>query len=187
MVCICRSAQTPCTRICQIFATIYDSIVYAGENRIKEYLFFIPLTSMQGESFQNSILQPRTGLWGYSCATNFAKLCRGNLVGATETKKSLRVNLCRKLSHHSTRKDSVSDRKTNTNRLATFGGCNRNRGELYVLQFLHWTSPLCDGQKCVNSKCLAFDLLAASGLANCLVWETIRARNPQNHLLSHLR
>ena len=39
MVCICRSAQTPCTRICQIFATIYDSIVYAGENRIKEYLF----------------------------------------------------------------------------------------------------------------------------------------------------
>ena len=87
MVRICRSAQTPCTRICQIFATIYDSIVYAGENRIKEYLFFIPLTSMQGESFQNSILQPRTGLWGYSCATNFAELCRGNLVGATETKK----------------------------------------------------------------------------------------------------
>lgn len=49
MVCICRSAQTPCTRICQIFATIYDSIVYAGENRIKEYFFFIPLTSMRGE------------------------------------------------------------------------------------------------------------------------------------------
>lgn len=43
-------------------------------------------------------------------------------------KKSLRVNLCRKLSHHSTRKDSVSDRKTNTNRFATFGGCNHNRG-----------------------------------------------------------
>ena len=145
MVCICRSAQTPCTRICQIFATIYDSIVYAGENRIKEYLFFILITSMRGESFQNSISQPRTGLWGYSCATNFAELCRGNLVGATETKKSLRVNLCRKLSHHSTRKDSVSDRKTNTNRLATFGGCNRNRGKLYVLQFLRWTSPLCDG------------------------------------------
>lgn len=36
------------------------------------------------------------------------------LWGATETKKSLRVNLCRKLLRHSTRKDSVSDRKANT-------------------------------------------------------------------------
>lgn len=45
-----------------------------------------------------------------------------------QKQKSLRVNLCRKLSRHSTRKDSVSDRKTNTNRFATFGGCNRNRG-----------------------------------------------------------
>lgn len=92
-------------------------------------------------------------------------------MGATETKKSLRVNLCRKLSRHSTRKDSVSDRKTNTNRFATFGGCHRNRegGELYVLQFLRRASPLCNGQKCVNSKCLAFDLLAASGLANFLI------------------
>lgn len=70
MVRICRSAQTPCTRICQIFATIYDSIVYVGENRIKEYLFFIPLTSMQGEFFRirycsqelvcEAIVAPRT-------------------------------------------------------------------------------------------------------------------------------
>lgn len=60
---IYRSAQTPCTRICQIFATIYDSIRYDGEKLIKEYLFSIPLTSMRGEFFiQNSILQPRTGL-----------------------------------------------------------------------------------------------------------------------------
>lgn len=51
MVCICRSAQTPCTRICQIFATIYDSIVYAGENRIKEYLFFSYHSPWCGVSF----------------------------------------------------------------------------------------------------------------------------------------
>ena len=55
------------------------------------------------------------------------------LWGATETKKSLRVNLCRKLLRHSTRKDSVSDRKANTNRFTTFGGCHRNReGECFL-------------------------------------------------------
>lgn len=169
MVCICRSAQTPCTRICQIFATIYDSIVYAGENRIKEYLFsyhsprcrvsLFRIRYCNQERVYEAIVAPRT-------LPNYAEAI---LLEQQKQKKSLRVNLCRKLSHHSTRKDSVSDRKTNTNRLATFGGCNHNRGELYVLQFLRWTSPLCDGQKCVNSKCLAFDLLAASGLANCLV------------------
>lgn len=58
--------------------------------------------------------------------------------------------------------------------IGLFGECKKNfcrggGGVLYVLQFLRWASPLCDGQKCANSKCLAFDLLAASGLANCFV------------------
>ena len=58
--------------------------------------------------------------------------------------------------------------------IGLFGECKKiffagEGGVLYVLQFLRRASPLCDGQKCANSKCLAFDLLAASGLANCFV------------------
>lgn len=127
MVCICRSAQTPCTRICQIFATIYDSIVYAGENRIKEYLFLyhsprcgvnlFRIRYCSQELVCEAIVVPRT-------LSNYVEAI---LWGATETKKSLRVNLCRKLLRHSTRKDSVSDRKANTNRFTTFDGCHRNR------------------------------------------------------------
>lgn len=134
MVCICRSVQTPCTRICQIFATIYDSIVYAGENRIKEYLFFpyhsprcgvnlFRIRYCSQELVCEAIVVPRT-------LSNYVEAI---LWGATETKKSLRVNLCRKLLRHSTRKDSVSDRKANTNRFTTFGGCHRNReGECFL-------------------------------------------------------
>lgn len=91
MVCICRSAQTPCTRICQIFATIYDSIVYAGENRIKEYFFsyhsprcgvsFFRIRYCSQELVCEAIVAPRTLpnyveaiLWEQQKQKNFSEL-----------------------------------------------------------------------------------------------------------------